>query len=130
MIYKNGQFYHRSGNPLHLVISLTNEDDEPLENLATAVSIKFQIKKNIWDITPVVSLTVGHGITVDTPLEGDVTIAASSAVMSLPEGYYYPELQVEQTAGEDFEMEPYLSYRDNGVLIDFDKFQIMTGIII
>jgi len=75
-----------------------------VQNLASATSIKFQVKEGKTDATPKIAKTETDGIEVDTPSTGYLRITLKPTDTAITIAEYYMALQVIWTADEVYEV--------------------------
>jgi hypothetical protein len=117
----------KRGNKVVLVFSAIDTDTNlPIDNLAAATAIKFQIKTNKADTTPLISKDLTDGVQRNTPLTGDITVTINANDYPSTEtnwGEKYIALQIEYSATDIKEIE--LKYKN----IIFDQINIEQDII-
>lgn len=117
----------KRGNSYSLVFACIDADTNlPIDNLAAATAIKFQIKTNKADTTPLISKSLSDGIQRNVPITGSVTVAINSNDYPITEtewGKKYIALQIEYSVTNIKEIE--LKYGD----ITFEQITIDKDII-
>ena len=69
-------------------ILIQDKDDTTLTNLATAISVKFQVKSEKADTVPLIAKTLTDGIEINTPSTGYVRITLDVDDTDLTIGLY------------------------------------------
>jgi hypothetical protein len=93
----------KKGNKAVLKISIVDSDNATVTNLATASAIYYMIKENETDLNAnaILTKTVGSGIVVDSPSQGDLSITISPAdTENLNPGTFYHAIQIEYSASD------------------------------
>jgi len=123
MYCKNKKFYHKSGNPLRLRFSLTDEDGEILD-VTDAPEVKFQIRL----AGVLVIEKTKSDMTIDTAL--DVLVEFTSDELTLDDGLYTCGVEITDTDGNTTEPEPNIIFVDeDGNEIEFSGFYIISGTV-
>lgn len=89
------------GNSIDILFLIKDSTGVAITNLATATAIKFMVKVNATDTdsTAKISKTLSSGITINTPVTGNVKVTLTGADTTLTPGRYFMALQIEWTGG-------------------------------
>lgn len=96
----------KRGNSATLQFEVRDQDDVLVSDLATAIAVKFMLKKfaTDTDLEAIVSKSLGDGVTVDDPSTGFISVALTSTDTDIDARKYYFALQVEYSATNKIEI--------------------------
>lgn len=96
----------KKGNAFDFIFKIIDTEDNLVTDLATAIAIKFMVKKAISDndLAALINKNLGDGITVDLPTIGYITVNLDSNDTNINAGAYYFALQIEYAVDEKIEV--------------------------
>jgi len=102
----------KKGNKSVKAFLIKDEDNNIIQNLASAVTIKWQVKKNEKDAVALIEKTKGSGIEVDQPSTGYLRITVlSTDSAGLDVKKYYQGLEIDWGSGSTYEVYLYIDGR-------------------
>jgi len=96
----------KRGNAFDFIFEVIDTGGNLVTDLATAIAVKFMVKKAISDsdLEAFISKTLGDGITIDLPATGYITVNLDSNDTNINAGAYYFALQIEYAVNEKKEV--------------------------
>lgn len=90
----------QQGNSTELNIAILDKDTDLAYNLGGVTSAVYEVSKRVGTATPVITKTLGSGVTITTPSTGIVVVTLSDAeTASLPVGEVYHQLTITESSG-------------------------------
>lgn len=89
-----GEWLVKKGNTSIQDIPIKDKDDVLVQNLASATSIRFQVKTTRLASTVIFEKTVSNGIQVNTPNLGYLRITLTPTDTDIPVGRYVMALEI------------------------------------
>jgi len=117
----------KAANSVDILFTINDSDGVPITNLSEATAVKFMVKINELDtdLAAKISKSLSNGITIDTPVTGNIKVSLTALDTTLAAGMYFMALQIEWgTAIQEVRIK-----ESNGEIMEINTLNIIQDII-